>query len=542
MGYIALYRKWRPKQFEDIVGQEHITTTLRNQIMNNRIVHAYLFTGTRGTGKTSMAKIFAKAVNCPNNHNGEPCENCNICEEIESSRVLDILEIDAASNNGVDEIRELREKVKYPPSLGSYKVYIIDEVHMLSQGAFNALLKTLEEPPSHVIFILATTEPHKLPATILSRCQRFDFKRVSVKDMVDRMAYICNEMDITIEEEALELIANNAGGALRDGLSILDQCLSLSKNNQKITYEDIVDILGLVSNEWLYQISQSIIEQDIYNTMELFHQVIDGGKDIIQMAKQLAEHFRNILMAKTLPQPQEILELSREQIGRLKNQGEKPSEERLLSYISSLSQIENTIKYSSQPMIILEMELIKLCKNPGAENLKELIDRIETLEREITNLKSVKREAKIPPSPKKSSRPLQEESITPEEKVQDTIVPINKGLTLEEVKAKWEEILKEVKREKVQVEALLKEGELAQLNGNKLIISFDLGFHQAKLSEKDNIKLLERIISRVLGSLLIIECVMQSQLSFQHQEEDPVQSAIKIFGEDVVEVVEDKED
>ena len=294
MGYIALYRKWRPKQFEDIVGQEHITTTLRNQIMNNRIVHAYLFTGTRGTGKTSMAKIFAKAVNCPNNHNGEPCENCNICEEIESSRVLDILEIDAASNNGVDEIRELREKVKYPPSLGSYKVYIIDEVHMLSQGAFNALLKTLEEPPSHVIFILATTEPHKLPATILSRCQRFDFKRVSVKDMVDRMAYICNEMDITIEEEALELIANNAGGALRDGLSILDQCLSLSKNNQKITYEDIVDILGLVSNEWLYQISQSIIEQDIYNTMELFHQVIDGGKDIIQMAKQLAEHFRNI--------------------------------------------------------------------------------------------------------------------------------------------------------------------------------------------------------------------------------------------------------
>ncbi len=541
MGYIALYRRWRPKQFKDVVGQDHITTTLSNQIINNRIVHAYLFTGTRGTGKTTMAKIFAKAVNCPNNDSGEPCETCDICQEIESSRVLDILEIDAASNNGVDEIRELREKVKYPPSLGKYKVYIIDEVHMLSQGAFNALLKTLEEPPEHVIFILATTEVQKLPATILSRCQRFDFKRVSVKDMVDRMAYICSEMDIPIEREALELIANNAGGALRDGLSILDQCLSLSKDDQEVTYHDIVDILGLVSDEWLYQISQSIIEGDIYNTMELFHQVIDGGKDIIQMAKQLVGHFRNILMAKTLPQAQDVLELPLEQIGRLVDQGKKSSEEKLFSYIGNLSEVENTIRYSSQPMIILEMELIKLCKSPGENSLEELINRIELLEGEIKDYKPVQREVKTTPPLIKARKSVPKQPVKADEKAKSPITTINKDLSLRDIKAKWEDILREVKREKVQVEALLKEGQLAQFNQNRLTISFDLGFHQAKLSEKDNIELLERIISGVMGSLLKVECVMKSQL-FLDQEDDPIQSAIDIFGQDVVEVVDNEED
>ena len=256
----ALYRAYRPQNFEDVVGQQHIIRTLKNQIENNNVGHAYLFAGTRGTGKTSTAKIFARAVNCVQSKDQEPCNECEVCKDIINDNIMDVVEIDAASNNSVDDIRELRESVKYSPTKAKYKVYIIDEVHMLSQGAFNALLKTLEEPPSYIIFILATTEPHKIPATILSRCQRFDFKRVTVNDMSERMKKICNEENIEVEDKALNLIARNAQGALRDALSILDQCISFGGN--KIEYKDVVELLGTVNIEQLFEMSQFIINQD----------------------------------------------------------------------------------------------------------------------------------------------------------------------------------------------------------------------------------------------------------------------------------------
>ena len=321
MAYTALYREWRPSTFYDVVGQEHITTTLKNQILNNRIAHAYLFCGTRGTGKTSTAKIFARAVNCLNPINEEPCNECEICVDTLNDNIMDIVEIDAASNNSVDDIRELRESVKYTPSKAKYKVYIIDEVHMLSQGAFNALLKTLEEPPSYVIFILATTEPHKIPATILSRCQRFDFKRVSSKDIASRMAYICKKENIEAEEKALSLIARNSQGALRDALSILDQAIAMGDGS--VNYDSVVGMLGLVTNEYLFDITSAIIERNIQKAMNIIEEVVYAGKDINLFIKDLTGHFRNLLMAKVTNNPEEVLDMSMENINLIKEQGSR---------------------------------------------------------------------------------------------------------------------------------------------------------------------------------------------------------------------------
>ncbi|SJZ78802.1 DNA polymerase-3 subunit gamma/tau [Garciella nitratireducens DSM 15102] len=560
MSYTALYRRWRPRTFQDVVGQEPIITTLKNQIIHHRIAHAYLFSGTRGTGKTSTAKIFARAVNCSHPIEGNPCGECEVCKQIESAKVMDIIEIDAASNRGVDEIRELREKINYPPSIGQYKVYIIDEVHMLTQEAFNALLKTLEEPPKHVIFILATTEPHRLPATILSRCQRFDFKRVTIQDMVERMEYICKQMKISIEKKALELVAKNAEGALRDALSILDQCFSLVEGNNTITYEIIVDTLGLASEGWLYEISNSMLEQDVENTIKLLHEMMDNGKDMIQIVKQLIEHFRNILIAKTFPDPNEILELPQEQIQALKIQGENVPEQRLFRFINELNETENTMKYSSQPMIILEMECIKLCKQPKENALEDIIERLNLLEKKIQEgnfstkpqTKEQKKTISSKPKPEKSStsKPKDEKEISKDPISKETPKPLKKNdfLTLEQIQEKWETIMKEVKRKKVQVAALLKEGQPAEFHEGKLYIAFQdgFGFHQAALAKRENIELIEQIVSEITNSLVKVESVMIDQIpSYSKQLEepkiDPVKVAIEIFGEDVVEVVDDEE-
>lgn len=570
MSYVALYRKWRPRTFRDVVGQEHITTILRNQIMNHRIAHAYLFSGTRGTGKTSTAKIFARAVNCPNGEKGDPCDKCEVCKQIDLPGVMDIIEIDAASNRGVDEIRDLREKVKYPPSIGRYKVYIIDEVHMLTQEAFNALLKTLEEPPRHVIFILATTEPHKLPATILSRCQRFDFKRVSLQDMVARMEYICKEMNISIQPKALELVAKNAEGALRDALSILDQCLSLVEEEETITYEEIIDSLGLASDGWLYDISQSLIQQNIPNTIKFLHQMIDEGKDILQIVKQLTEHFRNILMTKSLSDAGDVLELTQDQVQSLEKQGQNLSEERLFRYIHQFSELENKMKYTSQPTIILEMELIKLCKSPKGNALENLIERISILEKKMeegsftlkepseTTSKSISsktiredparqvdaRSSKVSLEKPMKASTLKETSQDVPQAVKVSNLERNPSLRLEDIRQRWEDVLRQTKKKKVQVAALLKEGKPANLMDNQLYIGFEsgFGFHQAALAKKENTQLVEEIISKVMGSLIKVKCVMMDEIVFSQekekkQETDPVKLAIEVFGEDIVEVV-----
>ncbi len=378
--YIALYRKWRPKRFEDISGQEHITVSLKNQIKANRISHAYLFCGTRGTGKTTAAKILAKAVNCLDPRDGNPCEECESCNAINEGNSIDVFEIDAASNRGIDNIRDLREAVKFTP-IGKYKLYIIDEVHMLTNEAFNALLKTLEEPPAYVIFVLATTEPHKLPSTILSRCQRFDFKRIGTKSMTERLRYISKEEEIKIEPEALELIVRNSDGAMRDAISIMDQCSVYS--NRNISVEDVSAVLGVVNDRYLFEMADSVLKEDIQRIMMLLNEISEQGKDMQQFAKDLQMHYRNILMADVVEKAEDVIDLSKEKIDLLNAQSKRYSKENILRCIKILSDLTAEMKWSSQPMILLEVALIKMSKLEKDISFEGLTARIAKLEKAI---------------------------------------------------------------------------------------------------------------------------------------------------------------
>lgn len=374
----ALYREYRPKKFDDVIGQNHIIKTLKNQIENNSLGHAYIFSGTRGTGKTSTAKIFSRAINCENKINQEPCNECDACKLILNEKTIDVVEIDAASNNSVDDIRELRENVKYSPTNMRYKVYIIDEVHMLSSGAFNALLKTLEEPPSYVIFILATTDPQKIPATISSRCQRFNFKRVLVKDMTLKMEDICKKENILFEKEALNLIARNSQGALRDALSILEQ--SISYCNGKVSYEDVVEILGTASLEKLFEISKSIITKNSKESIKILNDFILWGKDIKILLNDLIEHFRNIMICKISDDLEDIISYSDELILSLKEQSNLISVDELIRIINIFSSTQDEIKYSTNQRVLIEVCIMKIIQPRFDESKEALIKRIENLE------------------------------------------------------------------------------------------------------------------------------------------------------------------
>lgn len=360
MPYTALYRKLRPKNFSEVIGQNHIVKTLINQFETNRINHSYLFCGTRGTGKTSTAKIFAKLLNCENPKHNKPCNECELCVSFQKNRSLNIFEIDAASNNSVDDIREIKEEIKYPPTKGKYKIYIIDEVHMLSIGAFNALLKTLEEPPAYIIFILATTDPQKIPVTILSRCQRFDFKRISDKDMVLAIKEsIKNEnIDIDIEDDALKYIASISDGAMRDALSILEQCNSFYYN-EKITLENVLEILGAVDDGIFFEITDAFIDFDALKCINIIDKIILNGRDISQFITDLIKHFRNLLVSGA--SKENILNISNEKYENLKNQFNKKDSNYFINLISSFSEIQSKIKYSFDARIILEAECVKIC-------------------------------------------------------------------------------------------------------------------------------------------------------------------------------------
>lgn len=377
----ALYRAYRPQTFKDVVGQEHIIRTLKNQIQNNNVGHAYLFCGTRGTGKTSTAKIFARALNCQNSVDEEPCNECEVCKDILSDNIMDVIEIDAASNNSVDDIREIRENVKYTPAKCKYKVYIIDEVHMLSQGAFNALLKTLEEPPSYVIFILATTEPHKIPATILSRCQRFDFKRVTVKDMSTRMKEICDDVNVVVDDRALNLIARNSQGALRDALSILDQCMSFSEND--IEYKDVVDLLGTVNIEQLFEMAEYVIKEDTKKCLEILNEFVVWGKDIKNLIDDLIDHFRNLMVCKVSSDLDEIISLPEEIVEQLKAQASTIEVNDIIRILNILSTTQDAIKVSSNPRVLAEVSIMKLSQPMFDESKESLLKRISNLEEVI---------------------------------------------------------------------------------------------------------------------------------------------------------------
>lgn len=382
MSYTALYRKWRPATFEDVKGQDHIVTTLKNQIKADRIGHAYLFCGTRGTGKTSVAKILAKAVNCENPQDGNPCGECRVCRAVASGASMNVIEIDAASNNGVDNIREIKEEVAYSPTEGRFKVYIIDEVHMLSIGAFNALLKTLEEPPSYVIFILATTEAHKIPITILSRCQRYDFKRISIDTISGRLMELMKAENINAEERALRYVAKAADGSMRDALSLLDQCLAFYMG-QDLKYENVLEVLGAVDTEVFSEFYRKIIEGDSIGLIYKLEQIIIEGRDLAQFVSDFTWYLRNLMLLQSSTDASEVLEMSEENMRLLKEDAGMTDMNGLMRYIRVFSELSGQIRNSTQKRVMVEVALIKLTKPSMETSLDSVLDRIKVLERQV---------------------------------------------------------------------------------------------------------------------------------------------------------------
>ena len=382
MSYTALYRKFRPDEFEDVKGQDAIVRTLKNQINADRIGHAYLFCGTRGTGKTTVAKIFAKAVNCEHPVDGSPCGECAMCKSIAAGTSMNVIEIDAASNNGVDNIREIREEVTYRPTEGKYKVYIIDEVHMLSIGAFNALLKTLEEPPEYVIFILATTEAHKIPITILSRCQRYDFKRISIETIAARLRELIDKEGWDVEDKAVRYIAKMADGSMRDSLSLLDQCAAFYMN-ETLTYDHVLEVLGAVDTEVFSRLLRQLLAMDVHQVIETVDELVMQGRELSQLAADFTWYLRNLLLVKSSDNMEDVLDVSSENLALLKEEAQMIDNDTLIRYIRIFSDLTNQLKYATQKRVLLEVTLIKLCRPAMDQNKDALLDRIRAIEKQL---------------------------------------------------------------------------------------------------------------------------------------------------------------
>lgn len=384
MSYVALYRKFRPDSFESVKGQDHIVTTLRNQIESDRIGHAYLFCGTRGTGKTTVAKIFARAVNCEHPVNGSPCGECATCRAIAAGVSMNVIEIDAASNNGVDNIREIVDEVAYSPTEGRYKVYIIDEVHMLSIGAFNALLKTLEEPPSYVIFILATTEAHKIPITILSRCQRYDFRRISIDTIAGRLSEIMEKEHVVVEEKALRYVAKAADGSMRDALSLLDQCIAFHFGDE-LTYDKVLDVLGAVDTGVFSRLLRSVLDRNVSECIALLDEIVIQGRELTQFVTDFTWYLRNLLLVKTSEHVEDVIDMSSENLQLLQQEAERVEADGIIRYIRIFSELSGQLKYAAQKRVITEVALIKLCRPQMEAKQDALLERIRALEQRLEN-------------------------------------------------------------------------------------------------------------------------------------------------------------
>ncbi len=551
MAYLALYRQWRPQCFSDVVGQGHVVKTLKNELEQGRIAHAYLFYGPRGTGKTSMAKILAKSLNCIHPLAGEPCNECELCERITKGYAPDVMEIDAASNRGIDEIRELREKIKFAPAEGKYKVYIIDEVHMMTTEAFNALLKTLEEPPAHVVFILATTEPHKLPATILSRCQRFDFHRLSICEMTERLKEIVSHQNVVIDPAALSMIARAAEGGMRDALSLLDQCIAIGEG--EISLLDVEAILGRVSETVFFDLLQAIINDTPRVGLERIQQLYDEGKDLAYFLQGLTMHIRNLLITKTCQDANGLVEGDLDYLEHLKNQGDALSQEQLLQMLTILGQARSEMKWTMQARILLETTFIKLSQILQMIDSKVLLERIEGLEKAIKNRPSIKEESNNE-SDKRSV--LKGKTMSSEVDHVNLIAQNTKHTNGPEVLSEfikpeqWEEVLRVIKQEHILTHAWLVEGKPEKLEGDKLTIVFDkkYTFHKENIEKPESCAIIEKAVEKVLHKKIKVHSMLEKEENTQIKKmdvikKDPlVKEALELFGGEIIDIRHEQEE
>ncbi len=562
MGYQALYRVFRPQIFHDVVGQEHITKTLQNALLQNKFSHAYLFSGPRGTGKTSAAKIFAKTVNCEKAPVAEPCNECAACKGITNGSISDVIEIDAASNNGVDEIRDIRDKVKYAPSAVQYKVYIVDEVHMLSIGAFNALLKTLEEPPKHVIFILATTEPHKIPLTIISRCQRFDFRRITAASIVGRMKEIIHNQGINVEDAALDVIARAADGGMRDALSLLDQAIAYS--DDQVTLDEALLITGSVSQEFIGTIAQAIHQKDVTVALQALDQLMFQGKDPSRFIEDFIFYYRDMLLYQTAPTLEDVLERVSVDDQFIQLSKEIPSAE-IYETIDTLSKSQQEMKWTNHPRILLEVALVKLCQlttntpQYDQEGYQSLLQKITGLQSELNQLKQQGIAAPPQQGTTGSSEPKQRSMKsgykTPEGRIQE-ILKVATRKDLEVIKGRWAELLEMLRRQnKVSHAALLNDSEPVAASDNAFVLKFKFEIHCKMVAENNNnVRTnLEMILQEIVGKTMEMVGVPEhdwvkirkeflkdqkdDDQNQQNGEEDPIiAEARKLVGNELIEI------
>ena len=535
MSYTALYRKFRPARFEDVKGQEHIVTTLRNQIKSDKIQHAYLFCGTRGTGKTSVAKLFAKAINCEHPTDGNPCLECPTCKAIASQSALNVVEIDAASNNGVDNIRQIIEEIAYPPTDGRFKVYIIDEVHMLSIGAFNALLKTLEEPPSYVVFILATTEVHKLPVTILSRCQRYDFKRISVNDIVERINELLPEEGIEADDDAIRYIAKNADGALRDALSLLDQCIAFNFG-QRLTYDMVLETLGAVDLKVFSVMLRSIISGRVSDAIASLNAVIMEGRDLSQFVSDFTWYLRNLLLAVTSDDISSVVDMSKENLDNLLVEASQIDEETAMRYIRILSELSNQIRYASNKRILTELAVIKMCRPESERKDDSLISRIRAIENKLESSEYSISSARIPASEAAA------------ENAEDEPAPVLNIAVPEDIKRvviNWNEI---IKRSPYPQKMYIAHAVPSLSDAGELIIAFekntDMVFFTSGDDYEQHFKALQDLINGYAGAEIRLRLAVNKQPGDVNGVSYPDLTKMDFFKEKgiKVEVVEDDEE
>ena len=537
--YQALYRKWRPMTFDDVVGQKHVSDTLKTGIASGRIAHAYLFCGTRGTGKTSTAKIFSRAVNCQSPVNGEPCNECDSCRGILDGSILDVYEMDAASNRGVDNIREIRDEVAYTPAGCTYKVYIIDEVHMLTKEAFNALLKTLEEPPGHAIFILATTEPHKIPATVLSRCQRFDFRRIGVGDISERIFEIIKAENISADDDAVQLIAELGDGSMRDALSILDQCAAFGYDN--LTRELVTDIVGIADPKMLMEVAAAIAEGDTKTALIKTETLLKQGKEVQNFIEELTAHFRNLLICKATDNPAELLEKTDDAAEKFKEQAELFSTEQILYSVRLLGDSLAQAKRMSAPQIAAETAIVKLCNPEYSTEPDAVLARIGKLEKMIS--RGVTVSAKQVEKPSDSNEETIEDAPpwdVPKEEKETEVVAVNEEPVkekaektgTEEIWEHWADALQEIKGKSVKLFAFLYSGK-AFLVGNTVEIELATQMAYDRIATPNGIAYLEELFSGIAKENLNVKVFIEGSRKGEENSESGIENLAKkkdLFG------------